>query len=856
MSTARARLMRRARRYLSIWKENIGLDNELGLTDINKDAEDFCCGLLNIMLDADLQNLNLLQMNFPAVDLADGAKGLCVQVTSTAGSEKITHTLDRFFAHSLEAQYSRVIVLILGKKKKYRTEFPRKEGFCFDPARDIWDIPKLLTELAGLDMTRLNRVDAYLREQFDDLGELQPPMDLPVLSALDDPGFLGREAELAEISRRFEAGERFVILSGLGGMGKTELAARFASTRWGGESYLVRFERNWVHTVVKHIAPNLRGVDVNTTDTARVYRDAMMELQDRSKDELLILDNVDQIIPEHGDKESMSLEQLKLEMSCLNMRILVTSRNAADGAIDVARLHRQELHQLFAQHDSAVTPEQRDALIDAVNGHTLTVDLMARSLRRDKRRAATADKLLKNLSDPSIRQVATTYQNPQSRAQAQIIDHLKVVFRVLDLPEIEQKLLRCASLLPDGGMDDRVFISAFGEDQEVTLDQLIDNGWLIWKDDLLQIHPVIRKVCREELPPTEKICIPFIGSLIQYYRESPYHHIHYRQIAELLTAASALLPDPRGNLAIWAGIIWDDLGAYAQALDCKLQATERQEAVLSPDDPYLATAYNNLGFSYGNLGEHQKALDFHLKALAIREKVLPQDHPDLASSYNNVGYTYGNLGDHQKGLDFQVKALAIREKVLPQDHPDLAQSYNNMGYTYGMLGEHQKELDYKLKALVIREKVLPQDHPDLAQSYNNVGCTYGKLGDHQKELDYKLKALAIWEKVLPQDHPVLASSYNNVGCTYGELGDHQKELAFKLKALVIREKVLPQDHPDLALSYNNVACTYYRLGDLPEAVWHMRRAAEIIVRSSLPETHPDRIDYPKWAELLEQILNV
>lgn len=125
MSTARARLMRRARRYLTIWKENIGLDNELGLTDINKDAEDFCCGLLNIMLDAQLQNLNLLQMNFPAIDLADRTKRLCIQVTSTAGAEKITHTLDRFYDHSLNADYSRLIVLILGKKKNYRTEFPR-----------------------------------------------------------------------------------------------------------------------------------------------------------------------------------------------------------------------------------------------------------------------------------------------------------------------------------------------------------------------------------------------------------------------------------------------------------------------------------------------------------------------------------------------------------------------------------------------------------------------------------------------------------------------------------------------------------------------------------------------------------
>ena len=75
MSTARARLNRRTRRYLSIWKTNIGLDNDRGLTDINSDAEDFCCGLLNIVLGAQLQNMNLLQMNFPAIDLADRTSG-------------------------------------------------------------------------------------------------------------------------------------------------------------------------------------------------------------------------------------------------------------------------------------------------------------------------------------------------------------------------------------------------------------------------------------------------------------------------------------------------------------------------------------------------------------------------------------------------------------------------------------------------------------------------------------------------------------------------------------------------------------------------------------------------------------
>ena len=126
------------------------------------------------------------------------------------------------------------------------------------------------------------------------------------------------------------------------------------------------------------------------------------------------------------------------------------------------------------------------------------------------------------------------------------------------------------------------------------------------------------------------------------------------------------------------------------------------------------------------------------------------------------------------------------------------------------------------------------------------------LGEHQKALEYLLKALAIRERVRPEDHPDLALSYSNLSYTYGELGDHEKELEYDLKALEIRERVLPGNHPDLAQSCNNIAWTYYRLGRLEEAAVHMRRAADIISRSTLPEHHPNRVNYNKRADRLER----
>lgn len=798
MSTARARLLRRARRYLAIWMTNIGLDNDQGLTDINSDAEDFCCGLLSIVLEAKLQNLNLLQMNFPAIDLADKNRRICVQVTSSTDAEKITHTLECFFAHELEKDYDQLIVMILSKKKKYRTEFPQKEGFSFNPVRDVWDIQKLLTQITGLTMPMLERVDDYLKEQFGDLDELAPSIDLPVLSALDDNSFWGRDAELTEIARRFEQNEKLLILSGLGGMGKTELAVRFALTRWSGESYFVYFTKNWKHTVLENIAPRIRGLKRDTTEKDRIYRDAMTKLKNRGADELLIIDNVDQ--------EESSLTQLKRELSELNLRILITTRTDTERKIPVARLHLTELYRLFDFHNSVATLNEQTALIDAVDGHTLTVDLMARALRPG-RRAATAEKLLHNLSDGTIRRVETAY--PGAPAQARIIEHLKIVFRVMELDEAERKLLLYATLLPTSGMNDTLFLSPIDADMENALDHLIDNGWLNWNDSLLAIHPVIRKVCIEELNPTGENCGIFLNGLIAKYDAKVHQKDFCRQIAEVLTYASVCLDDIQSSWALTASQYWRNIGNFELAHTCSLRAMEKIEQ------------------------------DSHGGAV-------------LAQIYSHVGRSYGDMGDNSNALKYEKRSLAIREQILPPDHLDLATSYNNIGITYSKLGNHHKALKYERKALEIRKNFFTAPHLSLAISYDNVGCSYGELGDHQTALEYQKKALEFLQIIYLSDHINLAPSFNNVGCTYGELGDHQTALEYHLKALALQEKGLPPNHPDIAQSCNNIAWAHHAMGQYKKAVQYMRRAADIIRRSSLPEDHPHRVNYPNWAIQFEK----
>ena len=804
------------------------------MTDINRYAEDFYCELLNTAFGWKLRNLNQDNRNQPAIDLADDTNKIAVQVTSSTGRSKITSTLKKFFDGNLDQQYDSLIFTVIGEEDTFAKDFTLERSFDFNPQRDIWDTPRLLNKLESIgDLSKLQAIYDYLRDQL----KLYPfPMPqyptLPLRTTLEGDAFIGRAGELAEIDRRFRS-ERVLFLTGLGGMGKTELAVRYAREyveKRGHWAFLVLFRGDLRQTLLFHVAPTISGLDTKTLPESEILRRTVEALNSSGADSLLILDNADQA----------NLTALRRELSVLKLKVLVTTRlsGGRDGIL-TPRLSNEELYKLFDRHGADISQPQRDALIDAVAGHTMTVDMIAQTLV-DEWCNATAEDICaamkgSEMDEDDYPEIEVAHNSDPE--QRKIYGHLRALFRLQDMKEEEKQALRCAVLLPPEGMHNQLFRKALPEACRGSIERLQKRGWVQSENKLLTIHPVVQLVCRRELSPTVENCDGFLQWFRGQYDRKTYDTAKFSQIAALYEAASEVLRETDGFWANAAGYLWLVLMESRRALTCNQRAVALLEQN-APNSQSLATAYNNLGSTYGHLGDHEKELEYQLKALAIKEQVLPPTHPSLATSYNNVGSTYLRLGEHEKALEYLLKALLIREQILPPTHPDLATSYNNVGSTYGHLGDHKKELEYQLKALAIREQVLPPNHPSLATSYNNVGTTYGDLGDHKKALEYKLKDLAICEQVLPPTHPELATSYNNVGMTYGYLGDHKKALEYQLKALAIKEQVLPPTHPSLATSYNNVGSTYGHLGDREKELEYQLKALGI-QEQSLPPDHPD-----------------
>lgn len=163
--------------HLSVLRYLVKSNSKQGRYDLGKQAENFFRELLNLIYGWQLKNMNAIQKNYPAIDLGDRDARICVQVTAENSSKKIAETLDTFLRHKLDAQYDRLIVLLLTDKKAYRRSFDAQNKIQFDPKKHIWDTDDLLTAIEAQSLPKLQQLSELIEAELTPIFAALAPRD-------------------------------------------------------------------------------------------------------------------------------------------------------------------------------------------------------------------------------------------------------------------------------------------------------------------------------------------------------------------------------------------------------------------------------------------------------------------------------------------------------------------------------------------------------------------------------------------------------------------------------------------------------------------------------------------------------
>lgn len=700
--------------------------------------------------------------------------------------------------------------------------------------------------------------------------EQQKRLNLPLGEVMKTHRFLGREDMLENLWELVKK-EKTIVLSGLGGIGKTELAKFFGlqyQETTGHNVYFVTFSDSFVHTVVRSISVGVPNLPKGLQEQA-IYDIVMKRLGQCGKDDLLIIDNADR---DDGCFEDLKDNAYKGLIN-LPMRLMITTRFSDPDFLEIRRLRNEALYELFRIHNAEMEPDRMDDLITAVNGHTMTIDLFARAYRRSGE-TLTPEVLLNAIKNSNWDNVPWRVKTEHDKKQQRIYEHLRTLFNLSGMSEDAHSILRYATLFPQEGLTPRVFLNALGAERGENVADLVDRGWIRLENHVYSIHPVIRMVCRQELQPTSENCNVFLEKLWDQYAPQNYNYTLLCQLAEVFSLADDMQFNDKDNLRIFAhhaGQLWRKVGKAQKAYEYYQKTAEHRKKMLPPNSLPLAEAYNGLGCACADLDNHWEALRYHKKVLKIYKANRDTESSDLATAYNAVGCSYGDVGNHWEAQEYKEQAIKVVSSMPLPDKAQLATYYNNLGHT---LGQQAMELDihgrldeatakrkeareYIEEALRIRKEILAPNNPYLASSYNNAGLTHAFLKDYEQALIYHYEALRIQKIVYPypHEHRDVAYSYANIGYSHGKLGDDKKRLFFQEEAMKILKKVLDPDNPVLAISYCNVGKAHSYLGEDDAALEYQHMALKIREKVFAPG-HKDRLaSYEELASIYRKLKN-
>lgn len=285
------------------------------------------------------------------------------------------------------------------------------------------------------------------------------------------------------------------------------------------------------------------------------------------------------------------------------------------------------------------------------------------------------------------------------------------------------------------------------------------------------------------------------------------------------------------NLGYYLNMSGDPAGAWPYFM----RALAIYEQGVTSEQPYRALDFNTLSYLLKGVGDLVEARPYVEHTLTIDKNVLETIHLKTGKNYNNPRYQLGTLDDSEL---LQIKkAVTAWESILGPEHSELASVMNSMALMLQSTGHFAVAFPYVERALSISERVLGKEHLDTAAILNNLGRLLHELGDWAAARSYLERALTIHERVLGLEDPATAMSLNNLGGLLRAMGDLATAKIYCNRALAIRERTLGPEHPQTAQSLSNLAGLKQNIGDLVAARLYFERAI-FIYEKKLGLDHP------------------
>ncbi|MEO1584570.1 MAG: tetratricopeptide repeat protein [Planctomycetota bacterium] len=623
-----------------------------------------------------------------------------------------------------------------------------------------------------------------------------------------NPRFVGRGELLRDLHTMLTAGTNASLshaLSADGGVGKTEIAAAYATS----ERYAPSWEGIWwldasndgFDSSLLSLLRELGFVAGGDGDAQRITREqAQQEIVRRLGDgrHLVVLDNVDSTdtITGFPFRDATTL-LVTTRLSAIPGEIAETVRVDNLGPEDAARLLVSGRPDLQDSGTGLPLPEHRDTIeaIAAEVGHlALALAITARAFER--RTGQTPERMLARIREAVragwVRPFSEIGEGVESRNYRKGV----AASLLLHLPELEEsvplsgQLLLLASQCHAERIPVSLLASCVDADEDAdaverALLALQDRSMIVFEEGagvdgsgLVSLHRLSQSACRARAGAdlSAQAHAEIVEALIGVF-DDPSHPDRWPAQREAEPHALAAIGDdgrgsdsePMARVLNQVAFVQTTLGRAAEAEPIFQQALDMRRRLFEGDHPDVAQSLNSLAFVRQALGRADEAEPIYQEALDMARRLYDGDHPNIATGLNNLASVKESLGRADEAEPIYQEALDMVRRLYDGDHPNIATSLNGVAFVKQALGRADEAEPLFQQALDMDRRLFGGDHPNLVIRLNNLAQVRISLGRLREALGPATEAAEMARRCLPEGHEYRTGSESNLALLLQEL---------------------------------------------------------------------------------------
>ncbi|WP_308271583.1 tetratricopeptide repeat protein [Kitasatospora sp. SUK 42] len=328
----------------------------------------------------------------------------------------------------------------------------------------------------------------------------------------------------------------------------------------------------------------------------------------------------------------------------------------------------------------------------------------------------------------------------------------------------------------------------------------------------VRVHQLVQRAVRDSLASDQRQALArttadaLLSAWPEVERDTVLCAALRANTATLADCAGDSMYQPNAHAVLYrAAHSLGEIGQVVAARDHFAHITTSASHHLGPDHVDTLAARGNLARWRGEAGDAAGAATALTDLLTDMLRVLGPDHPHTFTTRNNLAHWLGAAGDPAGAATAYADLLTDTLRVLGPDHVDTLTARINLARWPGEAGDAAGAATAYADLLTDALRVLGPDHPHTLSTRDNLAHWLGEAGDAAGAATAYTDLLTDTLRVLGPDHPHTLTIRNNLAFRQGEAGDPTGAATAYADLLTDTLRVLGPDHVKTVVIRNNLA---------------------------------------------------